>query len=398
MFRFRKKKGTDGETPPPEDAMPEDRVDEELVPEDLVNAGRAEAGNDSEADSEPSKGAVADPRDVSVAEAGSADEAQPEQQRSGMFGRLRSGLQRSRSAFTTGLGNLLLGEKEVDETLLEDLETQMLLADVGVDATSEIMDRLTARVKRRELNDPRALLRALREELGDLLRAGHRPFALPATPRPFVILVVGVNGVGKTTTIGKLARRFKDAGLRPLLAAGDTFRAAAVQQLQAWGDRNEVDVIAQGEGADSASVIFDALGAARSRGADVVLADTAGRLHNKTHLMDELNKVGRVMRRFDDSAPHAVLLVLDAATGQNALSQAREFAQAVDLTGIVLTKLDGTARGGIVFALARQSGLPIQFIGIGEGVEDLRPFEPDDFVEALLDQEGLQPEDASEAS
>jgi fused signal recognition particle receptor len=244
-------------------------------------------------------------------------------------------------------------------------------------------------VARRQLNDPEALLEALREELSDLLREPHVPFELPATPRPFVILVVGVNGVGKTTTIGKLARRFKDQGLVPILAAGDTFRAAAVQQLQRWGERNEVEVIAQGEGADSASVIFDALGAAKSRGADVVVADTAGRLHNKANLMEELNKVGRVMKRFDETAPHSVLLVLDAGTGQNALAQAREFGQVVDLTGLVLTKLDGTARGGIVFALARQTGLPLQFIGIGEQVDDLRPFEPEPFVAALLDREGL---------
>lgn len=397
MFRFRKKKGTEGDKPSPPDAAD---GDDAAAGE---QAGEAPEPRARDAAFARSGAAAAPEREAQPVEEAAQGEAgagggEDEGRRGGMFGRLRNGLQRSRSALATGLGNLLLGEKEVDEDLLEELETQLLLTDVGVDATTEIMDRLTARVKRRELNDPRALLRALREELGDLLRAGHRPFELPATPRPFVILVVGVNGVGKTTTIGKLARRFKDAGLTPLLAAGDTFRAAAVAQLQAWGDRNEVDVIAQGEGADSASVIFDALGAARSRGADVVLADTAGRLHNKSHLMDELSKVGRVMRRFDDAAPHAVLLVLDAATGQNALSQAREFAQAVNLTGIVLTKLDGTARGGIVFALARQSGLPIQFIGIGEGVEDLRPFEPDDFVDALLDREGLTPEGASAAS
>jgi fused signal recognition particle receptor len=307
----------------------------------------------------------------------------------GLFGRLRKGLKRSRSAFAEGLGNLLLGQKVIDDALMEELETQLLLADVGIDATTEIMDRLSDRVARRQLNDPEALLEALREELTDLLREPHVPFELPASPRPFVILVVGVNGVGKTTTIGKLARRFKDQGLVPILAAGDTFRAAAVQQLQRWGERNEVEVIAQGEGADSASVIFDALGAAKSRGADVVLADTAGRLHNKANLMEELNKVGRVMKRFDETAPHAVLLVLDAGTGQNALAQAREFGQVVDLTGLVLTKLDGTARGGIVFALARQTGLPLQFIGIGEQVDDLRPFEPEPFVEALLDREGL---------
>lgn len=329
---------------------------------------------------------------VAAADAGAGeppDEAADASEDGGrrLFGRLRSGLKRSRSAFAEGLGNLLLGQKVIDESVLEDLETQLLLADVGIDATTEIMDRLTPRVQRRQLNDPDALIEALRAELSDLLTASARPFELPPSPRPFVILVVGVNGVGKTTTIGKLARRFSDAGLKPLLAAGDTFRAAAVEQLKAWGERNSVDVIAQGDGADSASVIFDALSAAKSRGADVVLADTAGRLHNKAHLMEELAKVGRVMKRFDETAPHAVLLVLDAGTGQNALAQAREFGQAVDLTGLVLTKLDGTAKGGIAFAIARQTGLPIQFIGVGEQVEDLRPFEPEDFVAALLDSE-----------
>ena len=348
------------------------------------------SGSHSSETAEPTSGeapAAADPAAEPAPETASEGEQEPVG--GGLFGRLRKGLSRSRSAFAEGLGNLLLGQKVIDDDLMEELETQLLLADVGIDATSEIMDRLSDRVARRQLNDPEALLEALREELSDLLREPHVPFELPATPRPFVMLVVGVNGVGKTTTIGKLARRFKDQGLVPILAAGDTFRAAAVQQLQRWGERNEVEVIAQGEGADSASVIFDALGAAKSRGADVVLADTAGRLHNKANLMEELNKVGRVMKRFDETAPHAVLLVLDAGTGQNALAQAREFGQVVDLTGLVLTKLDGTARGGIVFALARQTGLPLQFIGIGEQVDDLRPFEPDPFVAALLDREGL---------
>ncbi len=329
-------------------------------------------------------------RDEAVATNAADEESASTESRGGLFGRLKAGLARTRSNLATGIGNLILGQKVVDDTLLEDLETQLLLADVGVEATRDIVSALSARVARRQLNDPQALLGALREELQALLEQHALPFQIPATPRPFVILVVGVNGVGKTTTIGKLARRFKAEGHAPMLAAGDTFRAAAVDQLKVWGERNDVPVIAQGEGADSASVIFDALSAAKSRGADVVLADTAGRLHNKQHLMDELAKVGRVMKRFDPEAPHAVLLVLDAGTGQNALAQAREFAQAVNLTGVVLTKLDGTAKGGIVFAIARQSGLPIQFIGVGEGVEDLRPFEPGAFVDALLDQEGIR--------
>lgn len=380
MFRFRKKKGGDA---------------------DAACSGSAESasedptllrGSEENADREPDTTLTETDGAVGVSTSGlpASDrdahaETQGQEEGVGLFGRLRSGLARSRSAFAEGLGNLILGEKELNEDLLEELETQLLVADVGVDASTEIVAGLTARVQRKQLNDTRALLAALREDLTEMLETRHAPFEVPAEPRPFVILVVGVNGVGKTTTIGKLARRFKDQGLTPILAAGDTFRAAAVQQLQRWGERNDVEVVAQGEGADTASVIFDALTAAKSRGADVVLADTAGRLHNKANLMEELAKVGRVMKRFDDAAPHAVLLVLDAATGQNALAQAREFGQAVDLTGVVLTKLDGTAKGGVAFAIARQSGLPIQFIGIGEAVEDLRPFTPDDFVAALLD-------------
>jgi len=370
MFKFlRKKEGGDAPEEPRSDA-------------DAAAADSQESSDVADAG--------AHPHTLDGGEKG-ADKGTEKATKGGLFGRLKAGLARTRGNLASGLGHLLLGRKVVDDALLEDLETQLLLADVGVDATSEIVAALTERVARKQLNDPEALLDALREELAGLLSSRAKPFEIPATPRPFVILVVGVNGVGKTTTIGKLARRFKAAGLSPILAAGDTFRAAAVEQLQIWGDRNEVPVVAQGEGADSASVIFDALATARSLGADVVLADTAGRLHNKQNLMDELAKVGRVMKRFDADAPHAVLLVLDAGTGQNALAQAREFAQAVDLTGIVLTKLDGTAKGGIVFAITRQTGLPIQFIGVGESVEDLRPFEPEEFVAALLDQEGVGP-------
>ena len=394
MFRFRKKKGA-AEAPEgaADDQAPSQDGSEHTGSDDTTLMREREALADArdEAVEAPEDGPTSD-ADGLDENAGTVDDDMdgdaPEAAGGGFLGRLKSGLTRSRSAFAEGLGNLLLGEKELDDDLLEELETQLLVADVGVDASTEIVEGLTARVKRRQLNDARALLGALRDDLTELLQAHHAPLEVPAAPRPFVILVVGVNGVGKTTTIGKLARRFKDEGLVPILAAGDTFRAAAVEQLQRWGERNEVEVVAQGEGADTASVIFDALTAAKSRGADVVLADTAGRLHNKTNLMEELAKVGRVMKRFDETAPHAVLLVLDAATGQNALAQAREFGQAVDLTGIVLTKLDGTAKGGIAFAIARQTGLPIQFIGIGEAVEDLRPFDPEAFVEALLDTEG----------
>ena len=272
---------------------------------------------------------------------------------------------------------------------MEDLETQLLLADVGIEATTEIIDRLAARVSRKELQDSEALYRALQEELADLLEPVSAPLTLPPKGEgPFVILVVGVNGVGKTTTIGKLTQRFQREGRSVMLAAGDTFRAAAVEQLKVWGERNQVPVIAQHTGADSASVIFDAVAAAKARGVDVLIADTAGRLHNKAHLMEELKKVHRVMGKVDAAAPHEVMLVLDAGTGQNALSQASTFNEAVPITGITLTKLDGTAKGGIIFALAKQMGTPIRFIGVGETLDDLRPFAAHEFVDALFDRDG----------
>jgi fused signal recognition particle receptor len=285
------------------------------------------------------------------------------------------------------VGNLLLGAKEIDESVLDDLETALLTTDVGVETTREVMTELTQRVKRRELNDTMALHAAL----ADLLKARLAPLAreLPVRggPRPFVILFVGVNGAGKTTTIGKLAAQLKGQGHSVMLAAGDTFRAAAVEQLQTWGERNGVPVIAQSQGSDSASVLFDALQAARSRNIDVLLADTAGRLQAKTNLMEELAKIKRVLTRLDPAAPHEVILVLDAGIGQNALSQVREFDAAVGVTGLVLTKLDGTARAGVLFNVARQAGKPVYYIGVGEGIEDLRPFAADAFVDALLARE-----------
>jgi fused signal recognition particle receptor len=284
-----------------------------------------------------------------------------------------------------GLGTLFLGRKEIDAELLEELESRLLLADVGVDATVEIIDRLTQRVSRRELTRPEALQEALQEELLTLLRPCEQPLQVTGHS-PFVILMVGVNGVGKTTTIGKLARRYLAQGHSVMLAAGDTFRAAAVEQLQVWGERNGVPVVAQHTGADSASVIFDALQAARARDVDVLIADTAGRLHNKDNLMEELKKVVRVMTKLDPSAPHEVMLVLDAGTGQNALAQASHFQQAVGVSGLTLTKLDGTAKGGVIFAIARKLGLPIRYIGVGEAVEDLRPFAAEEFIRALFDR------------
>lgn len=301
----------------------------------------------------------------------------------GFFARLRRGLGRTSETLVQGMGMLFLGRKEIDLELLEELESRLLLADVGVDATVAIIDRLTRRVSRRELTSPEALQRALQEELLEVLRPCEQPLDV-AGKKPFVILMVGVNGVGKTTTIGKLARRYQAEGRSVMLAAGDTFRAAAVEQLQVWGQRHNVPVIAQHSGADSASVIYDALQAAQARNVDVLIADTAGRLHNKDHLMEELRKVVRVMAKLDPEAPHEVMLVLDAGTGQNALTQAAQFQQVVGVSGLTLTKLDGTAKGGIIFAIARKLGLPIRFIGVGETAEDLRPFAAEPFIEALF--------------
>jgi len=312
----------------------------------------------------------------------------------GLFARLKAGLQRTSSNFADGMGKLFLGKKVIDQALLEELETQLLLADVGVDATQLIIGNLTQRVSRKELADSEALYMALQEELRTLLAPCSAPLRIDSSRKPYVILMVGVNGVGKTTTIGKLAKRFSDEGKSVMLAAGDTFRAAAVEQLQVWGERNAVPVISQHSGADSASVIFDALQAAQARNVDVLIADTAGRLHNKDNLMEELKKIVRVLRKIDASAPHEVMLVLDAGTGQNALAQARHFQQAVGVSGLVLSKLDGTAKGGIIFAISQQCKLPIRFIGVGEQAEDLRSFDADEFIRALFrnEQDPREPE------
>ena len=305
----------------------------------------------------------------------------------GFFARMRAGLAKTSANLGEGMANLFLGEKEIDDELLEEMETRLLMADVGIEATTLIMESLQQRVRRRELSNRNALYRALQNELENLLTDVAKPMQVDADKKPYVILVVGVNGVGKTTTIGKLAKRLQGEGKQVMLAAGDTFRAAAVEQLQVWGERNNIQVIAQHTGADSASVVFDGLQAAKSRGADVLIADTAGRLHNKDNLMDELKKVKRVLAKLDADAPHEVLLILDAGTGQNAISQTRLFDQAVGLTGLVLTKLDGTAKGGVIFALAKQFGLPIRFIGVGEQIDDLRPFTAPEFVKALFGRE-----------
>ena len=315
------------------------------------------------------------------------DRASADEQR--FFGRLRSGLAKTRNQLATGVGNLLLGEKEISTEALDDLETALLTTDVGVEATRSIIDELTAQVSRKQLANMDALYQALRELMVERLRGLEKPFLLgPGTPQ--VIFFVGVNGVGKTTTIGKLAKRLMAEGRSVMLAAGDTFRAAAVEQLQAWGQRNGVPVIAQSQGSDAASVVFDAVQAARARGVDVLLVDTAGRLQAKTQLMDELAKVRRVVERIDPQAPHEVVLVLDGGVGQNALSQVDLFHEAVGVTGLVVSKLDGTAKAGVVFAISQSASasdvpeLPIYFVGVGESEDDLRPFAADQFVQALL--------------
>ncbi len=292
---------------------------------------------------------------------------------------------RALSRTSSGLGSLFLGRKAIDDDLFEELETLLLMADVGVDVTTTVIDELTARVKRGDLNDSDALKAELHEVLLDIVADCEKPLVIE-DHKPFVLLVVGVNGVGKTTTIGKLAQRFQQEGKSVMLAAGDTFRAAAVEQLQVWGERNNVPVIAQHTGADSASVIFDAIDSAKAKGTDVLIADTAGRLHTKSNLMDELEKIKRVMAKRDESAPHEILLVLDAGTGQNALNQMHEFNQTVGVTGIALTKLDGTAKGGVVFALCQRFGVPLRYVGLGEGVDDLQVFRAEDYVKAVLSE------------
>ena len=289
-----------------------------------------------------------------------------------------------RTSAALGLAGLFTRNPRLDDDLLDEIETALLTADVGVPATTAIIENLRKRMKEREFADAQALLKALRTDLIALIAPVAKPLVIDASRKPFVVLTVGVNGVGKTTTIGKLARRFKQDGHSLMLAAGDTFRAAAVAQLQTWGERNGVPVVAQGQDADAASVAFDALQSARSRGFDVLIADTAGRLHTQTGLMNELGKIRRVLGKIDDTAPHEVLMVIDGTTGQNALSQLRQFHAAVGVTGLVVTKLDGTAKGGVVFALAREFGIPIRYAGIGERLEDLRVFDAEAFVDALL--------------
>ncbi|AXP77095.1 signal recognition particle-docking protein FtsY [Haemophilus influenzae] len=301
----------------------------------------------------------------------------------GFFSRLVKGLLKTKQNIGAGFRSFFLGKK-IDDELFEELEEQLLIADIGVPTTSKIIKNLTEHASRKELQDAELLYQQLKVEMADILEPVAQPLKIDSTKKPYVILMVGVNGVGKTTTIGKLARKFQAEGKSVMLAAGDTFRAAAVEQLQVWGERNHIPVVAQSTGSDSASVIFDAMQSAAARNIDILIADTAGRLQNKNNLMDELKKIVRVMKKYDETAPHEIMLTLDAGTGQNAISQAKLFNEAVGLTGISLTKLDGTAKGGVIFAIADQFKLPIRYIGVGEKIEDLREFNAKEFIEALF--------------
>ena len=347
---------------------------------DSVGVSGVDSGVDANVESQANEQAQA-PSDLAV------EEQSEEPSKRGFFGRLRDGLSRTRSKLSDGLGAVVLGRKEVDASLLEEVETQLLTADVGLEATDAIIDGLRARLGRKQLADAGQFMAALREELRAILAPCDKPLVIDRSKKPFVILIVGVNGVGKTTTIGKLAKRYQGEGHSVMLAAGDTFRAAAVEQLQVWGERNAVQVVAQDTGSDSASVIFDAYQSAKAKGVDILIADTAGRLHTKDNLMTELEKIVRVLKKQDPRLPDEILLVLDSTTGQNALAQADSFHKSTTLTGLALTKLDGSAKGGVAFALAKRLGIPLRFIGVGEQIDDLRPFNAHDFVAALFGDE-----------
>ncbi|EGR0307241.1 signal recognition particle-docking protein FtsY [Vibrio alginolyticus] len=354
-------------------------------------AEQAEATPELEEEAKQSEAAPAEAEAEAEAEEPEVVSAAPrvqeqEKPTESFFARLKRSLSRTKANIGAGFFGLFSGKK-IDEDLFEELEEQLLIADVGMNTTTKIINNLTEKATRGDLKDGEALYGLLKEEMAEILSKVEQPLEIDSNKTPYVILMVGVNGVGKTTTIGKLAKQFQTQGKKVMLAAGDTFRAAAVEQLQVWGERNNVPVIAQHTGADSASVIYDAIEAAKARGVDVVIADTAGRLQNKANLMEELRKIVRVMKKIDESAPHEIMLTLDAGTGQNAISQAKLFSDVAPLTGITLTKLDGTAKGGVIFAIADQFGIPIRYIGVGEGIEDLRPFETQEFIDALFSRE-----------
>ncbi|MRE05998.1 signal recognition particle-docking protein FtsY [Vibrio parahaemolyticus] len=372
---------------------------EETVTEEAVEAPSEEqqteevaeqAQQTQELEQEPEKAEAAPAEAEAEAEAPQVPVApriqEQEKPTESFFARLKRSLSRTKANIGAGFFGLFSGKK-IDDDLFEELEEQLLIADVGMDTTTKIINNLTEKASRGDLKDGEALYGLLKEEMAEILSKVEQPLEIDSSKTPYVILMVGVNGVGKTTTIGKLAKQFQSQGKKVMLAAGDTFRAAAVEQLQVWGERNNVPVIAQHTGADSASVIYDAIEAAKARGVDVVIADTAGRLQNKANLMEELRKIVRVMKKIDDSAPHEIMLTLDAGTGQNAISQAKLFSDVAPLTGITLTKLDGTAKGGVIFAIADQFSIPIRYIGVGEGIEDLRPFETQEFIDALFSRE-----------
>ncbi|MFA0194422.1 signal recognition particle-docking protein FtsY [Vibrio artabrorum] len=356
----------------------ESQVEAEQVAPEETQQERQPVAAEAEAEAEAEQEEV-------VAPQAQVEEVQ-EKPTESFFARLKRSLSRTKANIGAGFFGLFKG-KQIDEDLFEELEEQLLIADVGMNTTVKIIENLTEKASRNDLKDGEALYGLLKEEMADILSQVEQPLVVDTTKTPYVILMVGVNGVGKTTTIGKLAKQFQNEGKKVMLAAGDTFRAAAVEQLQVWGQRNDVPVIAQHTGADSASVIYDAIEAAKARGVDVVIADTAGRLQNKSNLMEELRKIVRVMKKIDDSAPHEIMLTLDAGTGQNAISQAKLFSEVAPVTGITLTKLDGTAKGGVIFSIADQFQIPIRYIGVGEGIDDLRPFESKDFIEALFSRE-----------
>lgn len=350
----------------------------------------------SESEAEVQVESAVDIEDESVAEAEEHEEesavtdmveTQEKPSEGGFFSRLLKGLVKTKQNIGAGFRSFFLGKK-IDDELFEELEEQLLIADIGMPTTTKIINNLTQHATRQQLQNADALYQQLKLEMGEILKPVAQPLSIDSSKKPYVILMVGVNGVGKTTTIGKLARKFQMEGKSVMLAAGDTFRAAAVEQLQVWGERNHIPVVAQSSGSDSASVIFDAMQSAAARNIDILIADTAGRLQNKNNLMDELKKIVRVMKKYDESAPHEIMLTLDAGTGQNAISQAKLFNEAVGLTGISLTKLDGTAKGGVIFAIADQFNLPIRYIGVGEKIEDLREFNAEEFIEALFTHEG----------
>jgi fused signal recognition particle receptor len=377
MLKFFRRKKNDGTTPEDPNKTQEtagDAKEEELVP----------SQEETELSAPVSQTDIPETQAIE-----NENKAEPPVGRS-WFSRLKESLKKTRDSFTEGIASLFLGQKEIDEHLLEKLETHLLSADVGVEATQYIIQTLTQKISRKELKDASSVFSALQKLLVEMLMPCEVPLKIDTTQKPFVILMIGVNGAGKTTTIGKLAKKFQQEQLSVMLAAGDTFRAAAVEQLQVWGDRNNVPVLAQHTGADSASVIFDAFQSAKAKALDVLIADTAGRLHTRDNLMDELKKVKRVIQKLDPNAPHEVMLVLDSGMGQNALVQAQKFHEALNVTGLVLTKLDGTAKGGIIFAIANKLKLPIRFIGVGETTDDLRTFEAQAFVNALFDQNGNQ--------